>query len=70
VEGVCDNCGNPVIQREDDKEAVIQTRLNAYMESTRPLKDYYEKKGHLKEVNGLGTADEVYSRVEKAMVGH
>jgi adenylate kinase len=65
--GVCDVCGGEVIQRDDDKESVIKTRLEAYMESTAPLKDYYRMKGNFVEVDGLGTADEVYARLEKVM---
>lgn len=66
-QGTCDLCGGDVVQRDDDKESVIKTRLEAYMESTSPLKDYYRVKGSLVEVDGLGAAEEVYARLEKAM---
>lgn len=68
VNGVCDDCGGKEIyQREDDKPAVIQTRIEAYEESTRPLKAYYEKSGKLCIVNGEGTADEVFSRIDSVL---
>lgn len=52
VEGVCDVCGEPLYQRADDNEETVQTRLNAYNESTSKLVDYYGNKGVLKTVDG------------------
>jgi adenylate kinase len=65
--GVCDVCGGEVVQRPDDKEEVIRTRLEAYESSTRPLKDYYKAKGPYVEVDGTGTSEDVYGRLVKAM---
>lgn len=67
AEGVCDVCGGQVVQRPDDKEEVIRTRLEAYEQSTRPLKDYYKAKGRYAEVDGTGTSEEVYGRIAKAV---
>lgn len=67
VEGVCDVCGGQVVQRPDDKEEVIRTRLEAYESSTRPLKDYYKAKGPYVEVDGTGTSEEVFGRLTKAV---
>lgn len=66
-EGVCDKCGGEVIQRADDKEDVIRTRLMAYEESTKPLKEYYKKAGKLVILDGLGNTEEVYGRIEKQL---
>jgi len=66
-EGVCDACGGMVVQRPDDKEDVIRTRLEAYEQSTRPLKDYYKTHGPYGEVNGVGSAEDVYGRITKAL---
>jgi adenylate kinase len=66
-EGVCDVCGGPVVQRPDDKEDVIRTRLEAYETSTRPLKDYYKVKGPYVEIDGTGTSDEVFARITRAL---
>lgn len=65
--GICDVCGGEVIQRPDDKEEVIRTRLEAYDQSTRPLKDYYRSKGPYVEVDGTGTSEEVFARVTKVL---
>jgi adenylate kinase len=62
-EGVCDVCGGPVVQRPDDQPNAIATRLEAYDSSTRPLKDYYQKRGLLSEVDGTGEAEEIYQRI-------
>ncbi len=50
VEGKCDHCDNELIQREDEKPAVIKDRLRIYFEKTRPLEEYYRKKGLLREI--------------------
>ncbi len=59
-EGICDVCGHTLIQREDDKEESVLNRLKIYNEKTRPLLDYYEKKGLLLVVDGEKPADEVF----------
>lgn len=67
AEGICDACGGALYQRSDDKESVIGQRLKAYAESTRPLQDFYKSKGVLLEVDGLGSATEIYDRIMKAI---
>jgi len=59
VEGVCDVCGEPLYQRADDNEETVQTRLNAYKESTSKLVDYYGNKGVLKTIDGNRQIEEV-----------
>jgi adenylate kinase len=67
-DGACDVCGGAVIQRPDDKEEVIRTRLEAYENSTRPLKDYYKAKGGpYVEIDGTGSSEDVFQRVAKAL---
>jgi adenylate kinase len=51
TEGVCDKCGSPVVQREDETEAAISHRLETYNEKTAPLIGFYEKEGLLMTVN-------------------
>lgn len=55
--------------RSDDNEATIRTRMSEYRAKTEPLTRYYDKKGTLREVNGLGLVHEVADRVEKAIGG-
>ena len=61
--GICDKCGEPLVQRPDDSEDVVRTRLKVYEEQTAPLVDYYEKRGLVRIVNGMGKADEVFPRL-------
>jgi adenylate kinase len=68
ADGICDACGGQVVQRKDDHEEVIGTRLEAYDKSTAPLKQYFAKSGILAEVNGTGTAEEVYRRLDAQLV--
>lgn len=61
--GVCDACGSEVVQRKDDKEEVIRTRLEAYDSSTAPVKDFYKKAGRSVEIDGTGDVETVFLRI-------
>ena len=63
VAGKCDNCGGEVIQRADDKEDVIEKRLDVYEVNTAPLKDFYKRMGLFKSIDGLGSQEEIYKRI-------
>lgn len=65
--GVCDLCGGEVVQRNDDKEAVIRDRLETYEVNTKPLKEYYQRKGRLVTVEGIGETEDVYARLSKIL---
>ena len=52
VDGICDACGDKLVQRKDDMPETVLDRLNTYHEQTEPLKDFYEKKGILRVVEG------------------
>ena len=54
-EGVCDSCGGPLIQRDDDKPETVRHRLEVYHQETEPLKDYYQAKGILVPVDNQDT---------------
>ncbi|MDE2088822.1 MAG: adenylate kinase [Gammaproteobacteria bacterium] len=55
-EGICDKCGSPVVQREDETEAAISHRLETYNQKTAPLIGFYEKEGML--INVRATSSE------------
>lgn len=65
MEGRCDSCGGDVIQRNDDKAEVIETRLKTYTEFTSPLKEFYKNAGKFIEVDGNKGTEEVYKEIEK-----
>lgn len=62
-EGICDKCSGELYQRDDDKEETIKKRLDVYDAQTAPLIDYYSRKGILKTVQGIGSIDEIFSKV-------
>jgi adenylate kinase len=66
--GVCDVCGGEVVQRNDDKEDAIRTRLEVYDSSTSPVKEFYKRAGQSAEVDGTGDTESVFSRI-KAKLG-
>ena len=66
-EGVCDKCGSPVVQREDETEAAISHRLETYNEKTAPLIGFYEKEGLL--VNSNATSSDAVIDLIKSKLG-
>ena len=67
VEGICDVSGKPLMHREDDKEEVVAKRLAEYDEKTSPLVAYYKSRDLLKQVNGVGSMDEVTTRIADSL---
>ena len=67
-EGVCDSCGGPVVQRDDDKPETVRGRLEVYHSETEPLKDYYKEKGILNVVDNQPTI-EATTKVVLAALG-
>jgi adenylate kinase len=63
--GVCDRCGGEVVQRKDDDQQVVQTRLKAYREQTAPLIEYYTTRGLLHTVDAAASVDVVGAEVER-----
>ena len=55
VEGVCDKCGSPTIQRDDETEEAISNRLDTYNEKTAPLVEYYMGEGLLLNVKATSS---------------
>src|SRR5258706_11063804 len=69
VEGRDDVTGEPLVQRDDDKEATVRKRLEVYRKQTRPLVDYYSKLPGVKyrKISGLGKVDEITQRALAAL---
>jgi len=74
-EGKDDVTGEPLVQRDDDKEEVVRERLKIYHEQTEPLVDYYKKweasgdpnaPKYIK-IDGVGTVDEIKQKIFKAL---
>jgi adenylate kinase len=73
--GLDDVTGEPLIQREDDKEETVQKRLQVYADQTRPLVDYYagwakadpSNAPKYRAISGLGTVEEITQRALQAL---
>lgn len=64
----CDVCGGDVVERVDDhEEQTIRARLALYHDQTEPLRTYYEERDLLREIDGMGSPDEVFSRIVSAI---
>jgi adenylate kinase len=66
-EGVCDQDGKPLRQRDDDKPEVIQKRLDTYHEHTKPLIEYYEQHGLLRTFDGTRSPGEVHDHIRATL---
>ncbi|QEP44595.1 adenylate kinase [Ectothiorhodospiraceae bacterium BW-2] len=69
VEGVCDKCGSPIVQRDDETEEAISKRLDTYNEKTAPLVDFYQQEGNLLNVNATSSDAVVEAIKEKLGMG-
>ena len=75
AEGVDDVTGEPLVQRDDDKEDTVRKRLQVYSDQTRPLVDYYSNWAKTdgadapkyRAISGMGTVDEITKRVFDAL---
>lgn len=73
-EGKDDLTGEPLVQREDDREETVRHRLSVYREQTRPLVDYYSswadadsQAPKYRKISGVGSVDEVTARMKQAL---
>jgi adenylate kinase len=66
-EGVCDECGGDLVQRDDDTEETVKERLKVFEENTQPVIDHYEETGALVRIDGEGSLDEVWADLEAAI---
>jgi len=65
--GVCDGCGSALVQREDDTEKVIRSRLEVYARQTLPVAEIYRERGQLKEIEAIGDPPSVFARVRQEL---
>ena len=67
VEGIDDETGEPLYQREDDQPENVKTRLEVYDASTAPLIEYYRAKGKLVDVDASPAPEVVFDNLKKAL---
>jgi adenylate kinase len=68
-EGVCDDDGALLVQREDDNETSVRERLSAYHAQDDPLLDYYRRQGLLAEIDAAADVETVFERVRSVLNG-
>ena len=64
VEGRCDDCDGELTQRDDDSEDVVLNRLEVYRAQTEPLENFYWERGLLRDVEAVGSVDDVQQRIQ------
>lgn len=67
VEGVCDNCGEKLVQRSDDTVEKLTKRMEEYEKSTKPVIDFYESKGLVTHLDASGKPEEVFGAIKEAL---
>lgn len=67
VDGICDRCGEPLVQRSDDRREAIEMRLKVYDEQTAPLVRYYQERGLLFQLDGSGGVDVVFQHLSQEL---
>ena len=70
TEGVCDQCGGELIQRDDDNEESVRNRLDVFEDNTAPVVAHYEDHDGFVAVDGEQTPDEVWSDIRAAVDEH
>ena len=68
AEGLCDECGGELTVRSDDKPETVRDRLKVYHSETEPLKEFYAKRGRLREVHGDQDMAAATKAIEEALV--
>jgi adenylate kinase len=66
-EGVCDQDGSRLIQRDDDKPETVKKRLDVYHAQTKPLIEYYDSRGNLRRFDGSRTPSEVHDHIRATL---
>lgn len=64
---VCDECGQALTQREDDRPATVRARLDANREWTEALAEFYSAQSKLREIDGTGEPGEITERLLAAL---
>jgi len=59
-----------IVQRDDDRPETVRNRLSVYREETEPLEAYYEERGQLVHVDGVGEIEEIYERITTVLDTH
>ncbi|MDR0934707.1 MAG: adenylate kinase [Erysipelotrichaceae bacterium] len=70
VEGICDKCGGPLIQRKDDNPEAFKIRLDHYLKETKPLLEFYKDRNLLKNFDGMVGTSILFDELVKLIKGN
>ena len=65
--GICDNCGNVLVKRNDDNLEAFKIRFDVFLKNNKPLIDYYKNKNKLKVVNVNKEVNEIFNEISKVV---
>ena len=65
--GICDNCGNILVKRNDDNLEAFKIRFDVFLNNNKPLIDYYKNKNKLKVVNVNKDVNEIFNEISKVV---
>lgn len=66
-EGICDVCGEKLVQRKDDTEETVKNRLDVYAKQTKPLLEFYNKYDLVKSIDGIGDIDVIFNNIKLSL---
>jgi len=66
-QNLCNSCNGELYQRDDDAEDTVRMRLDVYAATMRPLLEYYERAGLLKQIDGIGRPEEIQQHILEAL---
>lgn len=67
VEGICDVCGSELTQRKDDTVEQLTVRMDGYEKSTKPVIDFYDKRGIVSYIDASQETTAVFEKVKEAL---
>ncbi|MFT4415741.1 adenylate kinase [Fredinandcohnia humi] len=68
-DNTCDKCGGELYQRADDNAETVGTRLQVNIEQSKPLLDFYQEKGYLRNIDGQQEINKVFADIEELLGG-
>lgn len=67
TEGICDNCSSELVHRKDDTKDSLKVRLETYHNQTKPITDYYQSLGLLKEIDANQTKELTFKAINEIL---
>ncbi len=66
--GICDSCGGALYQRDDEKPEAVKKRLAVFDQQTKPVIEFFEKRGCLFNIDGYQSIEEIYQIIKKKLI--